>query len=45
MEGVKVLGHGFLLPLVLYIVLVLGQAVDGAEPALPVVLGQTLQVT
>ena len=32
MVGVKVLGHGVLLPLVLDIVLMLGQAVDCTEP-------------
>ena len=39
MVGVKVFGHGILLPLVLNVILVLGQAVDGTEPALPVILG------
>ena len=39
MEGVKVLGHGILFPLVLDVILMLSQAVDCTEPTLPVVLG------
>ena len=42
MEGVKLLGHGVLLLLVFDVILMLSQAVDCTEPALPAVLGHVV---